>query len=82
MKGNATMSRIKQSLPEDVSVLTGEELDGTPDNQEPSQVDWAIAELNNSIITLEKHGATGYVKELKDYRQRLQNVIEKTLMPF
>ena len=82
MKGNATMSRIKQSLAEDISVLDGTELDGTPDNNEPTKVDWAIAELNNAIITLEQNLATGYITELKDYRKRLQAVIEKTLKPF
>lgn len=84
MKGTQTMSKIKQSLPEDTSVLTGAELDGTPDKQEPSPVDWAIAELNNAIGTLEKSatGAQGYVTDLKDYRQRLQGVIDKTLKPF
>ncbi len=53
---------------------------GQPD--EPTASDWAISELNNAIITLEKEGATGYVVELKEYRERLQKVIDKTLQPF
>lgn len=78
------MGKLKQSLidtpledqtdPRD----TGEY--GQPD--EPSASDWAISELNNAIMTLEKNGATGYVSELKEYRQRIQAVIEKTLKPF
>lgn len=78
------MGKLKQSLidtpledqtdPRD----TGEY--GQPD--EPSASDWAISELNNAIITLEKNGATGYVSELKEYRQRIQAVIEKTVKPF
>ena len=53
---------------------------GQPD--EPTASDWAISELNNAIITLEKHGAIGYVSELKEYRERLQNVINKAVQPF
>lgn len=78
------MGKLKQSLidtpledqtdPRD----TGEY--GQPD--EPSASDWAISELNNAIMTLEKNGATGYVSELKEYRQRIQAVIEKTVKPF
>ena len=50
--------------------------------EEPSAVDWAMSELNNAIGTLEKHGATGYVAEVKEYRARLQKVIDNTLKPF
>ena len=53
---------------------------GQPD--EPTATDWAISELNNAIITLEKNGAVGYVSELKEYRERLQNVINKAVQPF
>ena len=49
---------------------------------EPTPVDWAISELNNAIITLEKHGGLGYVSELKQYRGRLQRIIDKAVRPF
>lgn len=49
---------------------------------QPSQSDWAMSELNNAIITLEKRGASGYVSELKLYRSRIQSVIEHELKPF
>lgn len=78
------MGKLKQSLidtpledqtdPRD----TGEY--GQPD--EPTASDWAISELNNAIITLEKEGATGYVVELKEYRERLQNIIDNAVKPF
>lgn len=55
---------------------------GEPEQTEPSASDWAISELNNAIITLEKEGAIGYVVELKEYRERLQKIIDKTLQPF
>lgn len=49
---------------------------------EPTPSDWAISELNNAITTLEKHGATGYVSELKGYRSRIQSVVDKAVQPF
>jgi hypothetical protein len=77
---NKTMSKIKRILVEDYSALTGQEIE--PVNNEPSKVDWAIAEINNALITLEKEGAYGYIVDLKDYKQRIDNVIQKTLRPF
>jgi hypothetical protein len=74
------MSKIKRILVEDYSALTGQEIE--PANNEPSKVDWAIAEINNALITLEKEGAYGYIVDLKDYKQRIDNVIQKTLRPF
>lgn len=76
------MSLTKRALPEGFSVLTGEELDGEPDTNEPSASDWAISELFNAVGTLEKEGAIGYVTELKEIRARLQTVIDNTLKPF
>lgn len=76
------MSLTKRALPEGIDVTDPRDTFSPPDSNEPEPSDWAVAELNNAIITLEKYGAVGYVVELKDYRQRLQNIIDKTLKPF
>lgn len=56
---------------------------GYPDQKdEPSKVDWAIAEINNQLITLEKDTPVGYVLELKDFQTRLQQIIDKAVKPF
>jgi len=75
------MSNIKRILVKDYSVLTGEEKEPDTPN-EPSATDWAIAELNNVLITLEKDGAYGYIVDLKQAKQRIDQIIAKTLRPF
>lgn len=72
--------RVENDIDHGVDPKTGR-YPGEP-APEPSASDWAISELNNSIITLEKHGAIGYVSELKEYQKRLQAVIDKALKPF
>lgn len=74
------MSLIKRALPEDFSVLTGDELEASYD--EPTRSDWAMSELNNAIGTLEKFGAVGYTTNLKDYITRLEAVVDVTERPF
>ena len=88
MKGTQTMSKVSTLVKEETltaeDFLSGPQLTG-PESTEPSPIDWAIAELNNAIGTLEKDtGAEtyGYIKDLKNYRKRLQDVIEKALKPF
>ena len=75
------MSLTKRALPEDIDVTDPRDTFTTPDT-EPDASDWAMSELNNAIGTLEKHGATGYVVELKEYRARIQAVIDKAVKPF
>lgn len=73
------MDEIDVTLNEDTekfSHLYGENIN------EPSASDWAVSELMNAIVTLEKEGATGYVIDLKQARARLQAIIDKTLKPF
>ena len=81
MKGTI-MSLTKRALPEDIDVTDPRDTFSTPDSNEPSPSDWAVAEISNQISTLEKLGAVGYVSELKEYRARLQAVIETTVKPF
>ena len=55
------MSLIKQSLPEDYSVLTGQELE--PDY--PSDLDYLMNELSNVSLKIAKlNGLTGYEYDL------------------
>jgi len=76
------MSLTKRALPEDVDVTDPRDTGNYGQVEEPSASDWAISELYNAVGTLEKHGATGYVVELKEIRTRLQTVIDNTLKPF
>ena len=76
------MSLTKRSLPVDVDVTDPRDTGNYGEPDEPTASDWAMAELNNAIITLEKNGATGYISEVKEYRERLQEVIKNTLKPF
>lgn len=76
------MSLTKRALAEDVDVTDPRDTGNYGEPDEPTASDWAMAELNNALITLEKEGATGYVTELKEYRARLQTVIDNTLKPF
>ena len=76
------MSLTKRALPEDIDVTDPRDTFTAPEPTEPDASDWAMSELNNAIGTLEKHGATGYVVELKGYRARIQTVIDNTVKPF
>ena len=89
MKGTQNMSKLPQTMVDEPVVtaedfLSGEQLTG-PESNEPTPIDWAIAELNNAIGTLEKDtGAQtyAYITDIKAYRKRLQAVIDKALKPF
>lgn len=75
------MSMTKRALPEDIDVTDPRD-SGAYGTEEPTASDWAMAEINNALITLEKKGAIGYVAELKEYRARLQDIIDRAVQPF
>lgn len=76
------MSLTKRALSEDVDVTDPRDTGITGQPDEPSASDWAVASMNNDLITLEKEGAVGYVTELKEYKIRLQKIIDKAVKPF
>jgi hypothetical protein len=79
------MSKIKQSLPEDFSVLQGDELDGTPPiSDEPDALDFAMRDLSSAITTIEenKMGCFHYKEELKELSVKLANIAEFADVPF
>ena len=76
------MSLTKRSLPVDVDVTDVRDTGNYGEPDEPTASDWAISELFNAVGTLEKHGAAGYITDLKSIRRRLQDVIDNTLKPF
>lgn len=76
------MSLTKRALAEDIDITDPRDTGNYGEVEEPTASDWAMAEINNALITLEKEGAIGYVSELKEYRARIQTVIDNTLKPF
>ena len=76
------MSLTKRALPEDVDVTDSRDTGNEEKSNEPTPSDWAVSELFNAVGTLEKQGATGYVVDLKQIRERLQKIIDNTVKPF
>lgn len=79
------MSKIKQSLPEDYSVLTGSELDGSPAIvDEPCAVDYAMRDLASAMIVLEQNriDCFAYASELKELAGYLNDIVAYTEKPF
>lgn len=76
------MSLTKRALSEDVDVTDLRDTGFTGQPDEPSASDWAVASISNELTTLEKKGAVGYVSELKEFKVRLQRIIDKAVKPF
>lgn len=76
------MSKIKQSLPEDFSVLQGDELDGEPEATEPSEADHQVNELSRAITALEKLKPYSYYDELDKLSARLSQLVSDMDKPF
>lgn len=78
------MSKIKRSLPEDFSVLQGDELDGSPAAVLLTDVDFAINELHRSLATLRKYIPllAPYQRELLNYASELGELAEVAGRPF
>lgn len=79
------MSRIKRALPEGYSVLTGDELDGTPDNA-PTEADLAVGfamfDLQKCVTTLEEHKPYSEYAEIDAITARLQQLLVDMDKPF
>lgn len=82
------MSKIKSMLPEGFSVLTGDELDGTPDVDTSDQdiaVGFALQDLNNAVRTLEENKfalSEDEVKEIEQATTKLGNIAKFFRKPF
>ena len=74
------MGRLKQKLG-NISVLQGDELE--PEYlEEPTLEDHTVAQLHKSIATLIILKPYGYVGELKDAAEQLNNLIGRLEKPF
>ena len=70
---NAIMSLIKQSLPEDFSVLTGQELE--PDY--PSEQDYLVSELHTVALKISKlNNITGYEEDVERVIELLKLTVD------
>ena len=79
------MSRTKAALPEGFSVLTGDELDGTPDNAPTAEdlaVGWAMFDLMKCVKTLEEYKPYGEYSEIDALTARLQQLLADMDKPF
>jgi hypothetical protein len=83
------MSKIKSSLPEGFSVLTGDELDGSPDVSEPTDQDlavgFALQDLSKAVQTLEENKfalSTDEIQEIEQATTRLGNIAKFFRKPF
>lgn len=78
------MSKTKRALPEDFSVLRGDELDGEPSvaTLEPSEADHQVNELTRAITALEKLKPYGYYTELDTLSARLSQLVSDLDKPF
>lgn len=76
------MSKIKQSLPEDVDITDPRDDSGSLGSNEPNAVDWAIAQLPAILSTLEEGYCSDYADELQGYAKRLQEIANFAKVPF
>lgn len=80
------MSRTKQALPEGFSVLTGDELDGSPDVTEPTNeelaVGFAMQDLTKAVQTLKQYKPLDCYDEIDKAQADLAELIADMDKPF
>lgn len=79
------MGKLKNSLPEDIDITDPRDPGEYPGEvTEPSDVDWAVVEINRSLAILESTPAstTPFAAELDIYANRLANVAQEASVPF
>ena len=82
MKGS-TMSKTKQALDENFSVLTGVEFDGAPEQDEIPQEYMLMASIGSDIRHLENFViAPQDAKALRGYAKQLNELADKAMKPF
>lgn len=76
------MSKIKQSLSEEIDITDPKDNSSSLGDDTPTAVDWAMAQLEVLVRTLEDGLVIGYETELKDYIARLKKVVNNAEKPF
>lgn len=80
------MSQTKRALPEGFSVLTGDELDGTPDTDDQDiALGWAIFDLVKAAKALNDNAyslTVGDLQEISKATLLLQDIPSKIAKPF
>ena len=76
------MSKIKQSLSEEIDITDPRDNSASLIPDSPTAVDWEMAQLPIIVKTLEEGITIGYEHELREYIKRLTEVANNAEIPF